>query len=457
MNRALAYAEQHFDRFVAELEDVLRIPSISTDPEYAGEVRRTAEWLADHFKALGFPKVEVSPTKGHPIVYAEYLVDPAKPTILVYGHYDVQPADPLDLWRTPPFEPTIVDGIMYGRGTCDDKGQFMVHIKAAEAYLKTEGTLPVNLKVMLEGEEECGSTHLAPWIEANKERLACDVVVISDTTLFGPGIPSITYGLRGLAYIEVSLMGPDRDLHSGVYGGAVENPINALARLIAGLHDENHRVTIPGFYDNTRPLTQKERDGFAALPFDTKEWAGEVGVRVTKTEKGYTALEGTTARPTVDCNGIWGGYTGKGAKTVLPSKATAKISMRLVPDMTPKEITEKIRKYFEANVPPTMTLNFQDLHGGHGVLVDTESPAMEAASEALEGEYGRKPFFIRSGGSIPVVADFKNILGKDTVLMGFGLDSDSIHSPNECFGLDRYREGIRSVIRFLDIYGKAGK
>jgi acetylornithine deacetylase/succinyl-diaminopimelate desuccinylase-like protein len=456
MDRALQYAEKHFETFVSELEDLLRIPSISTDPEYAGEVRRAAGWLVDHFRALGFPVAEAIDTEGHPIVLAEYAVDPSLPTVLVYGHYDVQPPDPLDLWNSPPFEPVRRNGVLYGRGTCDDKGQLFMHVKAAEAWLKTEGRLPINLKFMLEGEEENGSTHLPGFIRANKDRLAADVVVVSDTTLFGPNIPSITYGLRGLAYVEVTLTGPDRDLHSGVYGGAVENPINALASLIAGLHDDHHRVTIPGFYDNVRPLTDQERTNFAALPFNEAEWAGEVGVSVTRTEDGYTALEGTTARPTLDCNGIWGGYIGKGAKTVLPSKASAKISMRLVADQTPAEITEKLRRYFEAHTPPTMKLTFTDLHGGYGVLVDLDSPAMEAAAEALRGTYGSDPVFIRSGGSIPVVADFKNILGLDTVLMGFGLDSDSIHSPNECFGLDRFQQGVSTIIRFLEAYARRG-
>jgi acetylornithine deacetylase/succinyl-diaminopimelate desuccinylase-like protein len=452
MEKALAYAEAHFDDFVEQLEDLLRIPSISTDPAHAEDVRRAAEWLVDHFKKIGITNAEVIPTEGHPIVYAERIVDPELPTVLVYGHYDVQPPDPLELWNSPPFEPVVKDGVLYGRGTCDDKGQMFMHLKAAEAYLAAEGELPINVKYIIEGEEENGSKHLPGFIEANRDRLRADVVLISDTDMFADGVPSITYGLRGLAYVEVTLTGPDRDLHSGMYGGAVENPINALCRLIGNLHDDDHRVTIPGFYDNVAPLTEEERATFRALPFDEKAWAAEVGVTVTKTEAGYTVLECVSARPTLDVNGIWGGYTGKGAKTVLPSKASAKISMRLVPDQTPEEITEKIRAYFELHTPPTMKLDFKDLHGGHGILIDTHSPAMEAAAKALEGVYGRKPFFIRSGGSIPVVADFKNILGLDSVLMGFGLDSDAIHSPNEHFALSRFREGIASIIRFLEVY-----
>jgi acetylornithine deacetylase/succinyl-diaminopimelate desuccinylase-like protein len=454
MDKALQYAAEHQETFVGELEDLLRIPSVSTDPGFAEDVRRAADWLVDHFKGLGFQTAEAVETAGHPIVYAEYLSNPDAPTVLVYGHYDVQPPDPLELWDSPPFEPVRKGNLLVARGTCDDKGQVFMHLKAAEAYLKTSGSLPLNIKYIIEGEEECGSTHLPEFIRDNAERLAADVVMVSDTALFAPGVPSICYGLRGLAYVEVTLTGPDRDLHSGVYGGAVENPINVLARLIAKLHDENHRVTIPGFYDMVRPLTPEERAGFADLPFDLENWAGEVGVRVTRTEAGYTAFEGSTARPTLDCNGIWGGYTGEGAKTVLPSQASAKISMRLVPDQTPDEITGKIKAFFEANTPETMTLTFEDLHGGHGVLVDTNSPAMEAASKALEGVYGKKPVFVRGGGSIPVVAEFKELLGLDTVLMGFGLDSDAIHSPNECFGLDRFQEGIQSIIRFMTLYGQ---
>ncbi|MFT5145086.1 MAG: acetylornithine deacetylase/succinyl-diaminopimelate desuccinylase-like protein [Rhodothermales bacterium] len=455
MDQALGYALSNHETFVSELEDFLRIPSVSTDPEYAGEVRRAAIWLVDHFKALGFETAEAIDTSGHPIVYAEMLVDESLPTVLVYGHYDVQPADPLELWDSPPFDPVRKGNLIYGRGTCDDKGQVFMHLKAVEAYLKTDTPLPVNLKYLIEGEEESGSTNLPGFITENSERLKADVVLVSDTALFGPGVPSICYGLRGLAYVEVTLTGPDRDLHSGIYGGAVENPINALASMIAALHDDMHRVTIEGFYDNVRPLTTEERDGFAALPFDAAAWAKEVGVDVMRTEDGYSPLEAATARPTLDCNGIWGGYTGEGAKTVLPGQATAKISMRLVPDQTPHEITQKIRAHFEANTPDTMHLTFRDLHGGHGVLVDTKSTAMKAAREALEGVYGMQPHFVRGGGSIPVVADFKKILNLDTVLMGFGLDTDAIHSPNECFGLDRFQEGIQAVIRFLDIYGSS--
>ena len=454
MQNALDYARQHQDTFVEQLEDLLRIPSISTDPAHQADVRRAADWLVDHLKAIGIQKAEAVETGGHPIVLAEHHAGDDRPTVLVYGHYDVQPPDPLDLWETPPFEPTRKDGILYARGASDDKGQMFMHVKAAEAYLQAEGGPPVNLTFLIEGEEESGSVHLVPFIEQYRDRLAADVVLISDTAMFAKGVPSITYGLRGMAYVEVTLQGPSRDLHSGVYGGAVENPANALARLIAGLHDDRHRVTVEGFYDNVRDLTDEERAAFRALPFDAEAWLAEVGVNKGKTEAGYTPYEGHTARPTLDVNGIWGGYTGQGAKTVLPAKASAKISCRLVPDQTPDEITEKLRRHFEAYTPETMTLTFRNLHGGHGSITPTDSPAMQAAAEAMEGVYGKKPFFTREGGSIPVVADFQRLLGLDTVLMGFGLNSDALHSPNEHFGLDRFEEGIQASIRFMTAYAE---
>ena len=454
MEKALAYAQDHFEPFIDELEELLRIPSISTDPAYADDVRRCAQWLVDHFDELGVQKAELCETGGHPIVYAEHMVDDALPTVLVYGHYDVQPPDPLELWDSPPFEPTRKNDTLYARGSADDKGQFWMHVKAVESYLEAEGRLPVNLKFLLEGEEESGSAHLAPFIEANREKLAADVVLVSDTALFARGVPSITYGLRGLAYCEVTLTGPNRDLHSGAYGGAIENPINVLARLIAHLHDERHQITVPGFYDDVRDLTDEERATYRELPFDREAWLRDVGVEAARTEEGYSVLEAKSARPTLDVNGIWGGYTGKGAKTVLPSKASAKISMRLVPDQDPSDIAQKLKRYFEARTPDTMTLEFRELHGGKPSVIDKTNPAMQAAADAMEGVYGEAPFFTREGGSIPVVADFKELLGLDTVLMGFGLNSDALHSPNEHFGLDRFRDGVQAAIRFLAAYPK---
>ena len=458
MNAALDFARTHADDAVEALKDWLRIPSISTDPARNDDTRRAAGWLADWLRGIGLETVEVMETgtegsPGHPVVYASHHVSDDAPTVLVYGHYDVQPPDPLELWDQDPFEPVVRDGDLVARGAADDKGQVFMHVRAAEAYLRTDG-LPVNLKMMIEGEEENGSAHLPDWLRANRDRLAADVVLVSDTALFAPGVPSIAYGLRGLAYVEVTLQGPGKDLHSGVYGGGVENPINALARIIAGLHDDDHRVTVDGFYDDVVPLTDDEREAYRALPFDEAAWREEAGVKRTKSEAGYSTLEGTTGRPTLDCNGIWGGYTGEGAKTVLPARASAKISCRLVPGQTPGDITDKLRRHFETHTPDTMTLTFRDLHGGHGVIVDTEAPAMQAAKAALEGVFGREPFFTREGGSIPVVADFKTILGLDTVLMGFGLDSVSIHSPNERFGRDRFHQGTEASIRFLDAYAR---
>ena len=453
MTNALSYANENFDAFTSELEDLLRIPSVSTNFSHADDVQRAADWLANNFEDIGVDHVEVIPTEGHPIVYAEHIVDENRPTVLVYGHYDVQPPDPIELWETPPFEPKRVNGTIYARGACDDKGQMFMHLKATEAYLQQDGELPVNLKFLIEGEEETGSVHLAPFIEANQEKLDADVVLVSDTAMFAPGVPSITYGLRGLAYTEVTLRGPNRDLHSGIYGGAVDNPANALSRIIADLHDDDHRITIPGFYDRVRDLTPEERDTYAQLPFDEARWYDEIGIEAVRTEAGYTTLECISARPTLDVNGIWGGYTGEGAKTVLPAEAHAKISMRLVPNQRTEDIYDKLEAHLEAQVPDTMTLDFKRLHGGKPVLVDTESDAMQAAKSAMGEVFGKEPFFVRNGGSIPVVADFKDILGLDTVLMGFGLDSDAIHSPNEHFALDRFQQGIESIIRFHWQYG----
>ena len=453
MPTPLDYARDTAETFDADLSDFLRIPSISADPAYAADVRRAAEWLAGHLRGIGLPTVEIRETGGHPVVYAEdRSAGKAAPTVLVYGHYDVQPPDPLELWTSPPFEPVVKDGKLYARGSADDKGQVMMHVKAAEAYYKTGTPLPVNLKFVIEGEEEVGSHHLAPYVEAHKDELACDVIVISDTAMFGPGIPSVTVGLRGLAYVQVTLTGPDRDLHSGVYGGGVENPANALCAMIAGLHDDDHRVTVEGFYDGVVPLADSDRAAWAELPFDEAAWLGEIGLKHGRTEKGYTILEATTARPTLDVNGLGSGYQGEGSKTVLPSTAFAKISCRLVPGQSPGDIAQKLRRHFETHLPATMTLTFEELHGGQPVLMDTDQPAMTAAMDALRETYGRDAYFMREGGSIPVVADLKRILGVDALLLGFGLTGDSIHSPNEHFGLDRYHDGIATLVRFWQNY-----
>ena len=452
MTPALSYAEQNADRFVGELKELLRIPSVSTDPAYADEVRRAAVWLRDHFDAIGMETTDIIETDGHPIVYADHITDPANPTVVVYGHYDVQPPDPLEEWDTDPFEPALHGDRLYARGACDDKGQMFMQVKAAEAYLSGEGDLPVNLKYVIEGEEETGSMAIESYIQSDGSRLDGDVALISDTAMFSPETPSITYGLRGLAYAEITLRGPNRDLHSGNYGGAVHNPINALSRLLADLHDEDHHIAIPGFYDDVRDLTEAERDTYANLPFDEAAWRDAIGIDDVRTEGDYTTLECLSARPTLDVNGIWGGYTGEGAKTVLPSKAHAKLSMRLVPKQSVPDIYDKLEAHLKADVPDTMELSVRRLHGGDPVLVDPSIPPMQAAKDAMGEVRGTDPVFVRNGGTIPVVADFKNHLGLDSVLMGFGLDADAIHSPNESFGLDRFHQGIQAIIRFHDHY-----
>jgi acetylornithine deacetylase/succinyl-diaminopimelate desuccinylase-like protein len=452
MTPALSYAEQNADRFVGELKELLRIPSVSTDPAYADEVRRAAVWLRDHFDAIGMETTDIIETDGHPIVYADHITDPANPTVVVYGHYDVQPPDPLEEWDTDPFEPALHGDRLYARGACDDKGQMFMQVKAAEAYLSGEGDLPVNLKYVIEGEEETGSMAIESYIQSDGSRLDGDVALISDTAMFSPETPSITYGLRGLAYAEITLRGPNRDLHSGNYGGAVHNPINALSRLLADLHDEDHHIAIPGFYDDVRDLTEAERDTYANLPFDEAAWRDTIGIDDVRTEAGYTTLECLSARPTLDVNGIWGGYTGEGAKTVLPSKAHAKLSMRLVPKQSVPDIYDKLEAHLKADVPDTMELSVRRLHGGDPVLVDPSIPPMQAAKDAMGEVRGTDPVFVRNGGTIPVVADFQQHLGLDSVLMGFGLDADAIHSPNESFGLDRFHQGIQAIIRFHDHY-----
>jgi len=451
MDAALSYADAHIDAFVEDLEELLRIPSVSTDSAYDKHVRQAAEWLAARFDAAGLDHAEVVQTDGHPIVFAEHHAGDDRPTVIVYGHYDVQPPDPLEEWDTDPFEPTRRNGTVYARGACDDKGQMFMHVTAAEALLQ-DGDPPVNLKFVIEGEEETGSMAVETFIEENADRLDGDVVLISDTAMFSEETPSIVYGLRGLAYAEITLRGPNRDLHSGNYGGAVDNPANALGRLIAGLHDDEHRIAIPGFYDDVRDLTPEERETYASLPFDEDAWRDAIGIDAVRTEGDYTTLECLSARPTLDVNGLWGGYTGEGAKTVLPARAHAKLSMRLVPDQEVHDIYDKLEAHLEATVPDTMSFTMRRLHGGDPVLVDPGAPPMQAAQRAMAEVLGTEPVFVRNGGSIPVVADFQDTLGLDSVLMGFGLDSDAIHSPNEHFGLDRFQQGIQSIIRFHHHY-----
>jgi acetylornithine deacetylase/succinyl-diaminopimelate desuccinylase-like protein len=450
------YLSQNKQRFLDELLDLLRIPSVSADSKYKGDVARCAEAVKENLLKAGCDKAEICPTEGHPIVYGEKMIDPSAPTVLVYGHYDVQPADPLDLWHSGPFEPVVKDGRIYARGACDDKGQMFMHVKALEVMNKTN-TLACNIKFMIEGEEEVGSSNLGKFLEGNKERLKADIVLVSDTSMISMEHPSIETGLRGLAYMEVEVTGPNRDLHSGVYGGAVANPINALCKMIASLHDENHHITIPGFYDKVLQLTEAERKALNSAPFDQSEYTTELGVGELLGEKGYTPLEHTGVRPTLDVNGIWGGYTGEGAKTVLPGKAFAKISMRLVPNQDSHEISDMFTKHFESIAPRSVTVKVTPHHGGEPVVTPTDSVAYKAASEAIKTAFGKDPIPTRGGGSIPIIALFEKILGLKTVLMGFGLDNDNIHSPNEKFDLANFYKGIETLPYFHKYFAEMSK
>ncbi|MFZ6001102.1 MAG: dipeptidase [Bacteroidota bacterium] len=447
------YIAANQDRFLNELYELLRIPSVSADSRHKADVRKTAERVRDRILEAGADRVQLIETKGHPIVFGEKMVDPSKPTVLVYGHYDVQPPDPLNLWISPPFEPTVRDGKIYARGSCDDKGQFYMHIKAFEILMKHK-LLQCNVKFMIEGEEEVGSDNLPVFVKEYRDQLKADVILISDTALISLEHPSITVGLRGLSYMEVEVTGANRDLHSGVYGGAVANPINVLAEMISKLHDENGRVTIPGFYDKVRELSAEERKALNAAPFDLDEYKKELGINDITGEKGYTTLERTGVRPTLDCNGIWGGYTGEGAKTVLPSKASAKISMRLVPNQESGEITQLFTKHFQSLAPKSVTVKVTPHHGGQPAVTPTDSKAYKAAERAFEEVFGKTPIPTRDGGSIPIVALFKKELGLDTVLMGFGLDSDALHSPNESYGVKNFLMGIETIVAFYKHFAK---
>ncbi|MEO7081877.1 MAG: dipeptidase [Flavobacteriales bacterium] len=456
----MASVEEHIEtnkeRFLNELLDLLRIPSVSADPKYKADVARCAEAVKTRMEEAGLEKVEVCTTKGHPIVYGEKIIDPAKPTVLVYGHYDVQPADPLELWDSPPFEPVVKDGVIYARGSADDKGQFYMHVKAVEAMVRT-GNLPCNVKMMIEGEEEVGSENLGNFVKENKKRLAADVVLISDTSMIANDVPSINTGLRGLSYLEVEVVGPNRDLHSGVYGGAVANPIHVLCEMIAGLHDADRKISIPGFYDAVQELSDAERKELAKAPFNEKEWMAELGVKAVRGEKGYSTSERATIRPTLDVNGIWGGYIGEGAKTVLPSKAHAKISMRLVPAQKSAAITKLFSDHFNKIAPPYVTVTVKPHHGGEAAVTPTDSIAYRAASAAMEDTFGKKPIPTRGGGSIPIVALFEEELGLKTILFGFGLDSDNIHSPNEHYGVFNYMKGISTIPKFFQHFAEMSK
>ena len=452
---ALTYAHEHGERFLDELKAFLRIPSISAQPAHAGDVNTAARWLRDQLLAAGFPRAEVMATPGHPIVFAEWsAAGPSAPTVLIYGHYDVQPPDPISEWTSPPFEPTVRGDSLFARGAADDKGQAFIHVKAVEAYHATTGTPPVNVKCIFEGEEEIGSPSLAPFVESHRDLLAADVAVISDSHILGPDMPSIVYALRGLAYLEVEVTGPAFDLHSGIYGGAVNNPLNALCRMIAQLQDAGGHIIIPGFYDSVRELAPDERRELAKIPFDREAWLAEAGVPTDWGEAETTIVERTTARPTLDVNGIWGGYMEPGAKTVLPGKAHAKLSMRLVPDQDPEEIARLATAYLHEIAPPSVSIEVRNLHGGAGAIVDRDSPAMRVAFDAYAETFGVEPIFVREGGSIPVVATFRAELGIETILMGFGLPDDRLHSPNEKLHLPNFTRGIDTMIRFLALLSR---
>ncbi|MCS6990401.1 MAG: dipeptidase [Chitinophagales bacterium] len=445
------YLEQHKQRFVEELFGWLRIPSVSADPKFRDDVFEAAEYVRMRLEEAGAEQCRLIPTEGFPIVYAEKTVGPELPTVLVYGHYDVQPADPYDLWHSPPFEPQVRDGKIYARGACDDKGQTYMHVKALELMTKT-GQLPCNVKFMIEGEEEIGSVHLESFLQENKQLLQADVVLVSDTAMIGLDCPSITIGLRGLCYFEVEVTGPNRDLHSGTYGGAVANPIQVLARMITALKDENQHITIPGFYDDVIEYTAEQRAEMARRPFDLEAYKKELGIEEVEGEAGFSTIERTTIRPTLECNGIWGGYTGAGAKTVLPSRAFAKISCRLVANQQPEKIAELFAKHFVSLAPKSVKVQVRLLSAGRGVIVPTDSLAYRAAAMAIERTFGKKPIPTMEGGSIPVVASFEKILGLKTALMGFGLDTDALHSPNENFGLANFFKGIETIPFFYHYF-----
>lgn len=448
------YIQQHQDRFLSELFDLLRIPSVSANPDFSEDVFEAAAFIENKLIEAGATRVEICPTDGYPIVYGEKMVDPSLPTVLVYGHYDVQPADPYELWHSPPFEPVVKDGKIYARGACDDKGQMYMHIKAFELMMQTN-QLACNVKFMIEGEEEVGSSNLATFVKQNKERLKADVVLISDTSMIANDTPSIDVGLRGLSYIEVEVTGPNRDLHSGVYGGAVANPINILAKMIASMHDENNHITIPGFYDKVVELSAAEREALNKAPFNIDEFKRDLGIADVWGEKGYNTMERTGIRPTLDVNGIWGGYTGEGSKTVLPSKAFAKISMRLVPNQSSDEITALFKAHFEKIAPAGVQVVVKPHHGGEPVVTPTDSPAYRAAAQAMITTFGKEPIPTRGGGSIPIVALFEKELGLKSVLMGFGLDSDALHSPNEHYGIFNFLKGIETIPYFFHYFSQA--
>jgi acetylornithine deacetylase/succinyl-diaminopimelate desuccinylase-like protein len=456
MEKVKQYIEANKDRFLEELFELIRIPSISSIQDHKPDMVKTAEALKSVLLAAGCDKAAVMPSDGNPVVFAEKIIDPAKPTVLVYAHYDVMPVDPIELWETKPFEPEVKDGKIWARGADDDKGQGFMHIKAFEAMVKTD-SLPCNVKFMIEGEEEIGSPSLPKWCEQNKDLVKADIILVSDTGMIAPDIPSITTGLRGLSYWQVEMTGPSRDLHSGLFGGAVANPINILAKMISDMVDENGHITIPGFYDDVLEVTDAERAKMAEAPFNEEEYKKAIDVKELYGEKGFSTNERTGIRPSFDINGIWGGYTGEGAKTVLPSKAYAKISSRLVPNQNNVKISKLFKEHFESMAPDYVKVNVEFLHGGQAYVCPIDLPAYEAAEKAYEKIYNRKPVPVRSGGSIPIISEFEKILGIKSVLMGFGLESDAIHSPNENYPLEQFYNGINTIPYFYKYYAEIMK
>ena len=447
MNAWKEYQEKNKDRFLSEMIDLLKVPSISAKSEHKPDMKKTAELVRQRLLEAGADKAEVMPTKGHPVVYAEKIIDPSKPTVLVYGHYDVQPPDPLDLWNSPPFEPVIKDGKVFARGSADDKGQFFMHVKAMETLVQTN-SMATNMKFLIEGEEEVGSPNLATFVSENKALLKADVILISDSAMISLENPSLDIGVRGLAYIQVEVTGPNRDLHSGTYGGAVANPITILSKMIASVHDENNHITIAGFYDDVVEATPQERKMMNEAPYNEKEYKDDLGVKELWGEKGFTTVERTGIRPTLELNGMWGGYQGEGAKTVLPSRAGAKISARLVPNQSSEKITKLLLDHFRNIAPASVTVNAFELHGGEPYMTPIESNAYQAAAKAIEATFGKKPIPVRGGGSIPICSILEKELGIKIVFMGFGLDSDNLHSPNEKFELKNFYKGIETIPYF---------
>ena len=456
MENLKSYIEENKQRFLDELFDLIRIPSISSESEHKDDMLKAAEYWKQTILKAGADKADVMPTEGNPVVYGEKIIDPSAPTVLVYGHYDVMPVDPIDLWDSPPFEPEIRDGKIFARGSDDDKGQAFMHAKAFE-YMVQANSLPCNIKFMIEGEEEIGSVSLGKWCADNKEMLKADIILVSDTGMIAEDIPSITTGLRGLSYWEVEVTGPNRDLHSGIFGGAVANPISVLSKMIAGMTDEDGKITMPGFYDDVEEVSEKERAMLAKAPFDIEEYKKAIDVEELAGEAGFSTMERTGIRPAFDVCGIWGGYTGEGAKTVLPSKAYAKISTRLVPHQDNKKIAKQFKEYFESIAPASVKVKVTSLHGGQGYVCPIDLTAYKAAEKAYAEVYGKTPVPVRSGGSIPIISAFEEILGIKSVLMGFGLESDAIHSPNENFPLNQFFNGIETIPHFYKYFAEMMK